>query len=256
MKKLLFLLIVPFTVWANPINDNCPQHVLRGAPVSSLPSNMTQYICKTNYAVHYRYDTKTAEYVVEHVSLEDITGPAKRKDDFRPDPAIPRQHQSRLEDYVGTGYDRGHLAPGANNTVNDQIMSESFFLSNMVPQNPNHNRGIWRILELTIRDWVLAGKDIYVITGTAYAQGATAVGPNNVGVPTHMWKVVVDRKGVKGIGFFLPNAPIPVADLPKYVVTIRQIEEITGINFHPQLPPQLERIETQVDPTLWPKLIK
>jgi len=257
MKKLLLtLFLLPFLAVANPINEQCPQHVLRGAPVSSLPQNMTQYICKTNYAVHYRYDTKTAEYVVEHVSMEDISGPAKRKDDFRPDPAIPRQYQSRLEDYVGTGYDRGHLSPGAMNTLNEQVMSESFFLSNMVPQHPNHNRGIWRIMELKVRDWVRAGKDIYVITGTAYAEGATVVGPNQVGVPTHMWKVIVDRKGAKGIGFFLPNAPIPVADLPKYVVSIRQIEQYTGINFHPQLPPQLDRVETEVNPALWPGLVK
>jgi endonuclease G len=254
MKKLLLLLLLPLSVWANPINQNCPQHVLRGAPESSLPPNMTQYICKTNYAIHYRYDTKTAEYVVEHVNLANITGPAKRRDDFRPDPAIPRQHQSRLEDYTGTGYDRGHLSPGANNNANDTNMSESFFLSNMVPQVPNHNRGIWRILELKIRDWALNGKDIYVITGTVYAPGAVAVGPNRVGVPTHLWTVVVDRSGTKGLGFFLPNAAIPVADLPKYVVSIRDIEKITGINFHPQLPPQLDHVETQVNPALWPGL--
>jgi endonuclease G len=255
MKTLfLTLFLFPLLAFANPINEQCPQFVLRGAPVSSLPQNTTQYICKTNYAVHYRYDTKTAEYVVEHIRLENITGPAKRRNDFRPDPTIPRQFQSRLEDYVGTGYDRGHLSAGANNNGNAQIMSESFFLSNMVPQVPNHNRGIWRILELKIRDWAISGKDLYVITGTAYAQGATAVGPNQVGVPTHMWKVVVDRKGGKGIGFFLPNAPIPVADLPKYVVSIRQIEQYTGINFHPQLPAQLDRVETQVNPELWPGL--
>jgi endonuclease G len=254
MKKLLLLLLLPLSVWANPINQNCPQHVLRGAPESSLPPNMTQYICKTNYAIHYRYDTKTAEYVVEHVNLANITGPAKRRDDFRPDPAIPRQHQSRLEDYTGTGYDRGHLSPGANNNANDTNMSESFFLSNMVPQVPNHNRGIWRILELKIRDWALKGKDIYVITGTVYAPDAATVGPNRVGVPTHLWKVVVDQAGTKGIGFFLPNAAIPVADLPKYVVSIRDIEKITGINFHPQLPPQLDHVETQVNPALWPGL--
>jgi endonuclease G len=255
MKKLLSIfLLLPILAAANPINEQCPQFVLRGAPVSSLPQNITQYICRTNYAVHYRYDTKTAEYVVEHVRLENITGPAKRKDDFRPDPTIPRQFQARLEDYTGTGYDRGHLSPGANNNASDQVMSESFFLSNMVPQVPNHNRGIWRILELKIRDWVLAGKDIYVITGTAYAPGAVTVGPNQVGVPTHMWKAVVDQRGDKGIGFFMPNAAIPVADLAKYVVSIRQIEQLTGINFHPQLPAQLEHVETKINPALWPGL--
>jgi endonuclease G len=257
MKKILLtLFLFPLLALANPINENCPQFVLRGAPESSLPQNMTQYICKTNYAVHYRYDTRTAEYVVEHVRLENITGPAKRRDDFRPDPDVHPNFRSTLQDYARSGYDRGHLAAGANNNGNAQIMSESFFLSNMVPQNPNHNRGIWRILEERIRDLVLEGKDIYLITGTVYQQGHATIGANQVGVPQAMWKVIVDRKGVKGIAFLIPNEPVPVADLPKYVVSIRQVEQITGINFHPQLPPQLERVETEVNPALWNNLVR
>ena len=95
MKKfLLAVLLAPVLAWANPIDDACPQFALRGAPVSQLQPGITQYLCKQNYAIHYRYDTKTAEYVLEHITPASITGPAKRKDDFRPDPAIPKQHQS------------------------------------------------------------------------------------------------------------------------------------------------------------------
>ena len=253
MKKLLLLLLVPFAALANPIDDNCPQHVLRGAPVSSITAN-TQYLCKTNYAIHYRYDTKTAEYVVQRITIENISGPAKRKDDFRPDPAIPKQHQSQLSDYAGNPFDRGHLSPGADNTQNAMVMSESFFLSNMVPQVPNHNRGIWKQLETAVRNWVKEGRDIYVASGTIYAPGYQTIGNNRVGIPTHIWKVVVDRKNVKGIAFIFPNAPLPVKDLPKYAVTIRQVEQATGINFHPQLPAQLERLETTVNVNEWSSL--
>lgn len=244
MKKLLLLLLIPFAALANPIDDACPQHVLRGAPVSSLQPGTTQYLCKTNYAIHYRYDTRTAEYVVQHITMESVTGPAKRRDDFRPDPSIPAQYQSRLEDYAGYPYDRGHLSPGADNTQNAQVMSESFFLSNMVPQVPNHNRGIWRILEANVRNWVKEGKDIYVVSGTLYQQGYQSIGANRVGIPTAMWKVVVDRKAGKAIAFMLPNQPLPVRDLPRYVTTIRQIEQYTGINFMPQLTAGLAHIET------------
>ena len=217
MKKFLLLLLLPFAALANPIDDQCPQFVLRGAPVSPIKAN-DQYLCKGNYAIHYRYDTKTAEYVVEHITLPTITGPAKRKDDFRPDPSIPKQHQSQLSDYAGQPFDRGHLAPGADNTQNDQAMSESFFLSNMVPQVPNHNRGIWKQLETAVRAWVQEGRDIYVVSGTIYAPGYKTIGANRVGIPTHMWKVIVDRKNAKAIAFLFPNAPLPVADLPKYVL--------------------------------------
>jgi endonuclease G len=254
IRRLSLLLLIPFSVLANPINENCPQFVYAGAPVSVLQE--TQYLCKTNYAVHYRYDTKTAEYVVEHIRLENITGPAKRKDDFRPDPKLERKHQSTLQDYAQSGHDRGHLAAGANNNGNDQIMSESFFLSNMVPQNPNHNRGIWRILEERIRDLVIEGKDIYLITGTVYDTGFKTLGSNKVGIPTQLWKVVVDKKGQKGIAFLIPNQPVPIADISKYVVSIAEVERVTGLNFHPNLASNLSSIETKVDPSAWGKLTR
>ena len=255
MNKLLLLLLIPFAALANPIDDQCPQHVLRGAPVSPQAPGTTQYLCKQNYAIHYRYDTKTAEYVVQHVTLQSISGPAKRKDDFRPDPTIPKQHQSLLSDYAGFPFDRGHLSPGADNNINDDIMSESFFLSNMVPQVPNHNRGIWKQLETAVRNWVQEGKDIYVVSGTIYAAGYQTIGAGRVGIPTHMWKVIVDRKSSKSIAFLFPNAPLPVADLPKYATSVDAIEKATGINFMPQLTKaQEDKLETGVNINDWSSL--
>jgi endonuclease G len=250
MKKILIaILLAPLLVLANPIDDSCPQFVVQGAPVSKLTN--TQYLCKGNYAIHYRYDTKTPEYVVEHVTKDVITGTAKRKDDFRPDPAIPTQYQSQLSDYTGFPYDRGHLAPGANNNKTDQMMSESFFLSNMMPQVPNNNRGIWKQLEGYIRNWVMEGKDIYLVTGTFYSNPYQTIGNNKVGIPSHIWKVVVDRTTGKTIGFFMPNAPLPVQDLPKYAVSVKQIEAYTGINFMPKLPDNLHHIEDTFNVNDW-----
>ena len=251
MKQILLaLLLAPLLAWANPIDDSCPQHVLRGAPVSQLQPGTTQYLCKTNYAIHYRYDTKTAEYVVQHITLANITGPAKRKDDFRADPSIPKQYQSTLGDDAGFPFDRGHLSPGADNTQNAVVMSESFFLSNMVPQVPNHNRGIWKQLETAVRNWVKEGKDIYVVSGTIYADGFQTIGAGQVGIPTHMWKVVVDRKSSKSIAFLFPNAPLPVKDLPKYATSIAEIEKYTGIDFMPLLTPNQKAILEDTPPNL------
>lgn len=252
MRKLvtIILLFAATLAVANPIDDNCPQFVLQGAPISKLDKN-TQYICKTNYAIHYRYDTRTPEYVVEHVTKEVISGPAKRKDDFRPDPAIPPQYQSVLSDYAGYPFDRGHLAPGANNNLNDAIMSESFFLSNMMPQVPNNNRGIWKQLETYIRNWVMEGKDIYLVTGTYYGPGYGTIGANKVGIPTHVWKVVVDRTSGRSIGFFMPNAVLPVQDLPNYATSIDQIEKHTGINFMPKLPASKKAVESSFNINDW-----
>lgn len=249
MKKFILLILIPFSVLANPIDDQCPQFVLRGAPVSIL--NNTVYLCKQNYAMNYRTDTKTAEYVVEHITLESITGPAKRADDFRPDPALPAESRAELSDYAGHPYDRGHMASAADNTQNPSIMSESFFLSNMVPQNPNNNRGIWRQLEIIVRNLVKEGKDLYVISGTIYNPGYHTIGSHQVGVPTHLWKVIVDKQGM-GIAFLFPNSPASVKDLPNYATSIREIETLTGINFMPQLTDnQSFKVEEHFDPADW-----
>jgi endonuclease G, mitochondrial len=252
MKKFLCLLaFLPFTAFANPIDDNCPQHTTLGAPISSITEN-TQYICHNNYAVHYRYDTKTAEYVVEHLDTTDITGPAKRKNNFGPDPKVDDAKEAQLSDYAGNPYDRGHLSPAANNRTDDSQMSESFFLTNMIPQDPGHNRGIWRILEIGVRDTAANGNDIYVISGTIYDAGYKTIG-NGVGVPTRVWKIVYNATTKQTIAFLFPNSKLSTKDLPKYVVTVDEVEAATGINVFPKLN---EAVESKVDTTQWKEILK
>lgn len=252
MKKILFLLaFMPFAVFANYINDNCPEHTIYGAPISSIVEN-TQYICHSNYAIHYRYDTKTAEYVVEHLGDTDITGPAKRKDNFRQDPKVNDNKEATLEDYRGQPYDRGHLVPAANNRTDSNQMSESFYLTNMIPQDPGNNRGIWRILEIGIRDTALDGGDIYVASGTIYHPNYKSIG-NGVGVPDELWKVVYNKTTHQTIAFLLPNARLNTRDLHKYATTVDAVAAATGINFFPLLN---KSIKSSFDLKMWPKIIK
>lgn len=258
MKKLFgLLLLTAAIIFANPIDDKAPTFVYHGAPVSKIVKD-NQYLVKKYYAIHYRYDTKTPEYVVEHLTKEKIEGPAKRRDDFRVDPEVPEKYSAQLSDYAGNPYDRGHLVPGADNTQNEEAMSESFFLTNMVPQVPNHNRGIWKQLETFCRNWTLEGKDIYIVSGTTYNKEYKTIGDNKVGVPDYIWKVVVDAKTNKGIAFFFPNAPIPVADMPNYVVTIAEVETKTGLNFEPKLEKTKQKTleTTKADLKEWSGLVK
>ena len=231
---IILYILATLSLLSNPIDDKASQLVYQGAPVSKIVKN-EQYLVKKNYAIHYRYDTKTAEYVVEHVTKECITGPSKREDDFRPDLEVPTAHQSQLADYAGNPYDRGHLVPAGNCTQNDDVMSESFFLTNMIPQVPNNNRGIWKQVETYVRNWALEGKDIYVISGTIYNKDHKTIGANKVGVPDFVWKIVVDKTSNKAIAFLFPNTPLPVSDLPKYIVAVVDIEKLTHINFMPKL---------------------
>ena len=232
MKRILFalaLFLIPVAAHANPIDDKCPQFVFVAAPVSSLVT-LDQYLCKTNYAIHYNDITKTPEYVVEHPTISAVTGPAKRKNDFHPDTGIPVQYEAKLSDY-NKDYDRGHMCPAGDNTQSAAIMSESFNLSNMVPQVPNNNRGIWKKLETDVRTWVLEKKSIYVISGPVYNKGYATIGADKVAVPQRLFKVIIDVTDGKVIAFEMPNAVLDVSKLPSFAEPIYVIEQDTGIKF-------------------------
>jgi endonuclease G len=248
MKKLLLLLLLPLTVAANPIDDKCPQFSAHGAPVSQLGAS--QYLCKQNYAIHYRYDTKTAEYVVEHVSPEDMSGAFHREDDFHPDLEIPEQFRSTLRDYAGHPFDRGHLVPAGDSTQSKEIMSESFSLANMVPQVPANNRGIWNKLEATVRNWAGEGRDIYVVSGTYHLPNKPfkTIGVGVV-IPDYLWKVVYDATNKQTIAFMIPNDGVPARDLHKYILTVEQLQNVVNINFFPAL--GVSPIEQSINRDLW-----
>ena len=233
MKQLLaVLLFVPLSVLAQ-ISQQCPQFAPMGVPqYVAQPSD--QELCKTNYAVIHKCSVKAPIAVFEHLTVAAMTGPAKRKDNFRPDPQVHAQCSATLADYatVGRTHDRGHMAPAGNSTQNDQIMSESFFLSNMVAQNNNNNRGIWKQLETWERQWAMApGTDFYIISGGIYDPGHPVTG-NGLGIPTRLYKLIYERNSGQTMAYLMPNTPLPVADLPKYQTTVQAVEQATGMRFN------------------------
>jgi endonuclease G len=230
MKRLLLILLFVPTVALAQIAAQCPQFLAYAAPYWTAKAG-DQELCKTNYAVIHRCETKTPVAVFEHITREKISGAAHRQDDFRPDPAVHEACRAQLRDYAGNPYDRGHMAAAGNSTQNAAVMSESFFLSNMVPQVPNNNRGAWKQLETWVRDWVDEGRDLHVISGAIYDRGYTTIG-NSVGVPTRLYKIVIDKQKNTSVAWILPNGPLPVADLPKFQTTVAEVERATGIQFN------------------------
>ena len=140
MKKILLALVLfaPLFAFAQ-INKQCPQFTANGTPqYQAQPGD--QEICHMNYAVIHRCSVKAPVAVFEHLTVAAMTGPAKRRDNFHPDASVTPNCSATLADYatVGKTHDRGHMAPAGNNTQNDAIMTESFNLSNMVPQVANN----------------------------------------------------------------------------------------------------------------------
>ena len=233
MRKIVALALALSTMSAFAgISQQCSQFTAGAPSYTAHPGD--QELCKKNYAVIHRCEVKAPVAVFEHLTPATISGPAKRKDNFRPDPAVTANCQASLADYatVGKTHDRGHMAPAGNNTINDDIMSESFFLSNMVAQVANNNRGIWKQAETYERQWVATpNTDFYVISGGIWDKGYKTTG-NGLGIPTRLYKIVYEKKSKKVTAWLMPNDALPVKDLPKYQATVADIEAAAGIKFN------------------------
>jgi endonuclease G len=159
-----------------------------------------------------------------------VAGTTKRKNNFREDPLVTTGSAS-LADYAGSGYDRGHLCPAADNTHSVEAMSESFYMSNMSPQEPGFNRGVWKRLESQFRKWTSTRDSIYVITGGVLTSARDTIGINRVTVPRYYYKIALQiDTDTMAIGFLLPNESSKLP-LVNFVVPIDSIERITGIDF-------------------------
>jgi len=169
-----------------------------------------------------------------------ISGTQSRTNNFRPDPKIDTGSAS-LDDYKNSGYDRGHLAPAGDMKCSHIAMSESFYLSNMSPQKPSFNRGGWKKLETIVRNWATQYKKLYVVTGGILTQGLDKIGSNRVSVPNYYYKIIYVPSTSNMIAFLLPNRKI-TNNIKSYVVSTDHVEAITGIDFFPQLPDELENI--------------
>ena len=218
-----------------------------------VPGKADTIIDRPGYALGYIEYHEQPAWVVYHFTKEEaITKAVKRSDDFREDPEI-HTGSATLADYRRSGYDRGHLAPAADMAFSVRTMSDSFYMSNMSPQKPAFNRGIWKNLEAQVRYFAITEKDIYVVTGPVLPKTKTVtIGGNRVTVPTHYYKVIYDRTPPeKMIGFILPNegSNRPLRD---FAVTVDVVEDATGLNFFSTVPqPKQEQLESAISIRDW-----
>jgi endonuclease G len=217
-----------------------------------VPGKSDIIINRKGYALGYSIKYKQSLWVVYRITKAEMDTPkCKRTNRFGPDPEI-KIGSASLADYRGSGYDRGHLAPAATMGFSLETMSESFYLANMSPQKPQFNRGIWKDLESQVREWARENEDIYVVSGPIIAPGYKTIG-DKVAVPQYYYKVIFDISPptFKMIGFILKNEgsnqPLKI-----FVVTVDEVEKITGLDFFSELPDIIEeKLEREVNIGLW-----
>lgn len=217
-------------------------------------------ICNDNYAVKYSGRSLTPLVASEHITktqIEQATALSnKRTNDFRADPRLKPEQRAELADYKGYLYiDRGHNAPHGDMPTMVSG-SQSFFLSNMIPQAACHNEGLWERIESTVRAATGAGsasdpgREIYVATGPGFMDETVQLLNGRVSVPSHMWKAVyIPEKGTVGV-YWTRNKNTnangqPQTEKDVEVISIDELQRRTGIDVFPSITdPSLRNMAT------------
>lgn len=201
------------------------------------PHSTGERVAHTYYTLDYNEDHEQANWVYYTLTPNDLIGSESRNDSFKADPKV-NSGSATLADYTKSGFDRGHLAPAGDMTRSSKAMRESFYLSNMSPQAPSFNRGIWRTCESYVRG--LATDSIYIVTGPIFKNNIGAIGTNNVTIPGAYYKIAYRPSQNEIVAFIIQNKK-GKKELHEYRVTVDEVEEVTGIDFFYQLPDKLEK---------------
>jgi endonuclease G len=229
------------------------RHCFKGCPVvdPDFGFGPTVIVTHDGYVLEHSSTDKVPLWVAEFVEKAQLTGNAKRRDKFAPDPQLKPGKRSELADYKRSGFDRGHQAPAGDQTTDQKLKDETFFLSNMAPQTGALNQQIWAALEDLTREWAKEAGSAFIITGGFFYDPAeedpntadglidySTIGKGAVAVPTHFYKIVVKGKGdqARAIGFVAENRGYKKPfDFAALIKPIDWIEERTGLNFMPDL---------------------
>lgn len=213
-----------------------------------------QVIKHEGYTVSYNSEYKIANWVAyELTSQEAKSKKAERSNKFVPDPML-KDATATNEDYTRTGYDRGHMAPAGDMKWSAKAMRESFYFSNICPQKPGLNRGIWKELEEQSRLWAMDNGKVLIITGPVISNDMKRLGKNRVGVPPSFYKVIctVMNNKPQAIAFLLENKDYRNTSLRSMAISVDSAEKVTGIDFFPSFPDAVEKVmEASVNLDSW-----
>lgn len=205
------------------------------------------------YMLSYNPATRLPVWVAWHLTADHTDGAYKRDGlKFAEDEDVPEPRATNM-DYVNSGYDRGHICPSGDNRWSREAQVQSFLYTNCCPQLHNLNTGDWRELEEKCRVWAQRYGDIYIVSGPLLLNKKhKTIGKNKIVVPEAFFKVVLCMRGKpKAIGFIYRNEPAN-KKMTSYVNTVDDVERVTGLDFFPALPDDLERkVEATADLGDW-----
>lgn len=217
-----------------------------------IPVDADRIINREGYAIGYSYKHKQPLWVSYILTADEVKNKkSKRTDDFRSDWRLFGR-SAQPEDYKGSDYDRGHLAPAADMGWSSKTMSQSFLMSNMSPQCAELNRGAWRELEEKVREYAVKHKYICVITGPIFKNANRKhIGNSSVTVPDSYYKVIYAPEHGYMAGFIMPNDTCD-SDLSHYAVTVDEVEVATQMEFFMNAAPNIRKEhKNKIDRDFW-----
>ena len=192
-----------------------------------------QPICREGYLVAYDAPVKIPVYVAYTLKPENALGCFPRTNAFVADQSL-NGTGARPDDYAGTGYDKGHAAPDGDLSYTQQVEYESFLMTNMYPQHGSLNRGIWKLLETSVRGWAVQTNQSYTIfVGAMYGAGDDRIG-NGVIVPHAFYKIVINNQTGQVAGWRFPHTKPYVNlgnDLTKFRAPVSNIMQEAGVQY-------------------------
>jgi endonuclease G len=214
-------------------------------------SNKNNYLLvKPQYVLSYNNERGGPNWVSWRLTASDI-GDVERQNNFHPEASLPEGFKRVTpDDYMGTGFDRGHVCNSKDRTATEADNSETFSMANMLPQTPDLNRQVWESLESYSRTLARKGNQLYIVAG-GYGSAKTIGKANKVTVPTNCWKIILVLPEGRDVSQADKSARVIAVDMPntsgiaqdpwtKYTTTVRDIEQKTGYHFFTELPQDVQ----------------
>jgi endonuclease G, mitochondrial len=257
IKFVLFFLVLLFTSCresnqlVNEVDDFTSNDANVRAEFDFLPTSTTNAIYhRSAYVFSYSEAHEQSEWVAYYLDVDDINSIHFDRPFFTQDPLV-KSASADWRNYKKSGYDKGHLCPAGDRKESYKSFQETFFTSNISPQEHEFNSGVWNRLEDKIRYWSTAKEGLYVVTGGVLTDDLKTIGKEKVSVPNYFYKVLLSKNGTQMIGFLVPheNSNQP---LYEFVVSVDEIEKMTGIDFYPNLSDEIEnQLESKSDYKEW-----
>ena len=226
-------------------------------PDVGVPAESDLQLKKEGFALGYSFQYRQAVWVAYLLKKENLLSKqVRRRENFRPDPDV-KLHPVYPKDYRRSGYDKGHLAPAADMTYSFASMNNSFLMTNISPQIPGCNRGIWKRLENQVRSWAIRERKLYVITGPVFSDKILLMRNTSIPVPDAFYKVILDlTPPMKMIGFIVPNKASK-RRVATFAVPVDEVERITGYDFFSELDDKTEkRLEKKCNFSAWKNAVR